>query len=95
MHLFKLVACKTLQSFQSVFYAQCNFSEEKSFLSENHFCNFGALRRLTIASVSFLATCYWVNALCEADGDNLTLEAPRREAGFRVIFGSHNASHFQ
>ena len=25
MHLTKLVACKTLQSFQSVFYAQCNF----------------------------------------------------------------------
>ena len=46
---------------------------------------------MTIASVSFLATCYWVNALaCKAGGDNLTVEAPRHEAGFRVIFGPQN-----
>ena len=32
MHLIKLVACNTLQSFQSVFCAQCN-SEEKTFSS--------------------------------------------------------------
>ena len=48
-------------------------------LSENHFCDFGASRRVTIASVFFLATCYWVNALaCKAGGDNLTVEAPRQ-----------------
>ena len=52
------------------------------------FCDFGASRRVTIASVSFLATCYSVNALaCKAGGDNLTVEAPRHEVGFRVIFG--------
>ena len=52
-------------------------------LSENHFCDFGASRRVTIASVSFLATCYWVNALaCKAGGDNLNVEAPRHEAVF-------------
>ena len=33
MHLIKLVACKTLQSFQSVFYAQCNFQKKKTFSS--------------------------------------------------------------
>ena len=27
---------------------------------------------------------------CEAGGDNLTVEAPRHEAGFRVIFGPQN-----
>ena len=56
-------------------------------LSENHFCDFGASRRVTIASVSFLATCYWVNALaCKAGGDNPTVEAPRHEAGFSRDF---------
>ena len=45
---------------------------------------------MTIAFVS-LATCYWVNVLaCKAGGDNLTVEAPRHEAGFRVIFGPQN-----
>ena len=42
---------------------------------------------MTIASVSFLATCYWVNALaCKAGGDNPTVEAPRHEAGFSCDF---------
>ena len=46
---------------------------------------------MTIASVSLLATCSWANALaCKAGGDNLTVEAPRHEAGFRVIFGPQN-----
>ena len=41
---------------------------------------------MTVASVS----CYWVNALaCEA-GNHLTVEAHRREAGSRVIFGPQN-----
>ena len=30
MHLIKIVACKTLQSFQSVFYAQCSAQQKES-----------------------------------------------------------------
>ena len=33
MHLIKIVACKTLQSFQSVFYAQCNAQKIERFLA--------------------------------------------------------------
>ena len=39
MPLIKLVACKTLQSFQSVFYAQCNFQKKtfSSFIFDGNF----------------------------------------------------------
>ena len=47
---------------------------------------------MPIASVSFLATCYWVNALACTAGDNLTVEAPRHEVGFCVIFGPQNGA---
>ena len=33
MHVIKLLACKTLQRFQSVFYAQCSFQKKKRFLA--------------------------------------------------------------
>ena len=33
MHLIKIVACNTLQSFQSVFYAQCNAQKKELFLA--------------------------------------------------------------
>ena len=41
MHLIKLIACKTLQSFQSVFYAQCNFQKKKRFLASFLMGTFG------------------------------------------------------
>ena len=41
MHLIKLVACKTLQSFQSVFYAQCNFQKKERFLASFLMGTFG------------------------------------------------------
>ena len=41
MHLIKLVACKILQSFQSVFYTQCNFQKKKRFLASFLMGTFG------------------------------------------------------
>ena len=41
MHLIKLVACKTLQSFQSGFYAQSNFQKKERFLASFLMGTFG------------------------------------------------------
>ena len=48
MHLIKLVACKTLQSFQSGFYAQFNFQKKERFLASFLMGTFAHLEGLVL-----------------------------------------------
>ena len=58
MHLIKPVACKTLQSFQSVFYAQCNFQKKKRFLALFLMGTFGDAVYVFLRRSPFAGRCF-------------------------------------